>query len=66
MAIGGGSATTLLGLKSKKVVSAEAIYIFIGMITVLYSIFAFFGMKDVVKSTDFEKRRERSDTQKAK
>jgi len=64
-AIGGIFNATFLIL-APKYVSPKVIYIFVGILIGLFVFFAFFSMKEVTKSKDFEVRRERSDTQEAK
>jgi len=43
-----------------------AAYFLVAILVALFTIYAFFGMKDVIQSKDFELRRERSDTGQAR
>ena len=42
------------------------IYILVGVLIGLFTVYAYFGMKDVINSKEFDVRRSRSDTQQGK
>jgi len=65
-AVGAFSNVIFLTLVDSYGVSPKLIYIFIGILIGLFVVYAFFSMKEVTKTKDFEVRRERSDTQEAK
>ena len=64
-AIGAANSTIFFKLVASNSISDLAVYIIIGLIIGLYTLIATFGMKDVVKSKEFDMRRSRSNTQQA-
>jgi hypothetical protein len=50
----------------KSGVSATMIYLIVSALAALYTVYAFFGMKDVVQSKEFELRRASTNTAKSK
>jgi hypothetical protein len=61
-AIGATNSLYFFKKSSNDAISDAAIYIFIGLILGIYTVFASFGMKDVIKSKEFDLRRSRSNT----
>jgi hypothetical protein len=57
-----GKETTSLFLSHYQEIGEIKIYILVGGLIGLYTVFAFFAMKDVINSKDFDIRRSRSDT----